>query len=33
MVVRLSVLGAGHYLLQDDSWYSLLLEADPIPGP
>jgi hypothetical protein len=34
MAVRLSALRAGHPLaLQEDSWYSFLLEAESTPGP
>jgi hypothetical protein len=34
MVVRLSAYApAGLYALQDDSWYSFLLEAELTPGP
>jgi hypothetical protein len=33
MAVRLSALRAGRLTPQEDSWYSILLEAELTPGP
>jgi hypothetical protein len=33
MAVRLSALRPGHPLLQEDSWYSFLLEVESNPEP